>query len=342
MQPSIVLKSFIAAILSRTGLAQRALARMAMGKTGILMYHRILSAQERHVGVEPGMYVDDRVFSRQVAFLKQHCHIVPLDRILDAGEAEKAANSKPECALTFDDGWADFLTHAFPILEAQQVPATVFLPTDFIGTEKWFWTDRLAIMLLRRPPAIGLQNLPSQPQHDLTKRILGYTGSPVSRLDKAIAALKPIPPEQIEEILQDLADFLHVEPSPPGRAFLSWEEIRTMAASGLVTFGSHTAGHAILTTITPHAVEQELLASKNRLQDEKVVKGDRIPFCYPNGNYNQQIAALVRQAGYSLAVTTEPGWNPVHRDAFTLKRIPIHHDMTATRDMFLCRLAGIF
>lgn len=341
MYPTILLKTLMAAVLGRTGLARRSLDRAAKGRAGILMYHRVLPPRQRHAGIEPGMYVDARTFAQQVAFLNRNCRIVPLDRISEAWEGNGSGQSRPVCALTFDDGWVDFMEHAYPVLEAQKVPATVFLPTDFIGTDKWFWTDRLANLLHGRQQANELQKAALRTDNAMVRRILGCSGSPAARLDKAISELKPCPPAQIEDILQEMATALGVEPSSPGRAFLNWEEIRTMAASGLISFGSHTAGHAILTTIGRDTAKMELLASKNRLLAEKVVDAENVPFCYPNGNFNAHIADQVRRTGYNLAVTTEYGWNGSGGDVFALKRIPIHNDMTATRDMFLCRLAGL-
>lgn len=342
MTPGIILKSIIAALLTRTGKARRSLQRISRGRAGILMYHRILPATGRHPGIEPGMYVCDDTFERHVHFLKENFAIVPLDRILRVANGQAPTDSKPLCVLTFDDGWADFYTHAFPLLKAHQVPATVFLPTDFIGTKKWFWTDRLGFLLLRQHEAGASVNIPNQPESSPAYKILGFSGALEARLDMAISQLKAYPLEKIDQILLELADVLKAEPNPPGRAFLNWEEIREMAASGLVEFGSHTAGHSILTTIGEEAVKEELRKSRVKLLAEKIVAPDFIPFCYPNGNYTRSIARLVRDAGYSLAVSTEYGWNGRRADMFGLKRIPIHDDMTSTQNMFLCRMAGIF
>lgn len=339
----ILLKSAAAGLLAGTGTARRLLARNARGRTGILMYHRVLSPRQRHPGIEPGMFVDSRTFRQQVAFLKQHCRVVSLDRILEIHQGGGGPEGdEPMCALTFDDGWADFYEHAYPVLKAHQVPATVFLPTDYIGTGRWFWTDRLGFLLHGREIKGGPAQSGAESGHPLVRRILSAPGPLQARLAAAIAELKALPQEEIEEVLQETAAALRVAPAPPGRAFLTWEEVREMAGSGLVSFGSHTAGHAILTTIGEAAVAEELVRSRQKLEAEKIVSRDAVSFCYPNGNHNGKIARQVREAGYCLAVTTRNGWNGPEQDRFALNRIPIHNDMTASRPMFLSRLAGIF
>ncbi|MCM8792745.1 MAG: polysaccharide deacetylase family protein, partial [Candidatus Omnitrophica bacterium] len=169
-----------------------------------------------------------------------------------------------------------------------------------------------------------------------------FEGSYESNLERAIQILKSYREEEIEEILSELSRRWGIDEYPSGRAFLTWEEVREMAASGLITFGSHTATHRILTNLKDDEIQDELIRSKEKLIAEKVVDKSFIPFCYPNGNYNENIARLVKEAGYSLAVTTEKGWNRFNSNPFALKRIGIHQDMTSTEAMFLCKVANIF
>ena len=75
---------------------------------------------------------------------------------------------------------------------------------------------------------------------------------------------------------------------------------------------------------------------------EQAVDPSFISFCYPNGNYNNKIVRMARNAGYNLAVTAKKGWKHGEGDPFTLKRIGIYQDMTSTDAMFGCRVAGIF
>ena len=86
----------------------------------------------------------------------------------------------------------------------------------------------------------------------------------------------------------------------------------------------------------------ELIKSRDNRIAEYIVDTLFIPFCYPYGNYNENIARMVKEAGYSLAVTTKKGWNDARSDFFTLRRIGIHQDMASTKAMFGCRIAGIF
>jgi peptidoglycan/xylan/chitin deacetylase (PgdA/CDA1 family) len=307
------------------------------------MYHRVIPRVEVRDYIQAGMYVVLETFEDHLKFFKKYFSVVPV-RQLTCGSlsAKYMPKGKLPCVVTFDDGWYDFYKYAYPLLKAYQIPATVFLPTDFIGTNKWFWTDRLAYVLSQKWHSGGLitpqQLLLNSPLHQLAN----FKGPFESLLEEAISTLKAYRNSEIEKIISDLAARWSVNNKLPDRAFMKWDEIREMKRSGLVSFGSHTVGHKILTTLTDDEINIELIESKKRLINEQAVDPSFIPFCYPNGNYNERIAKLVKDAGYSLAVTTKSGWNTFESNPFELKRIPVHQDMTATDAMFGCRIAGIF
>jgi peptidoglycan/xylan/chitin deacetylase (PgdA/CDA1 family) len=343
MKISIALKSFIATSFYLLGAVAWKLKQVSKYNSVILMYHRVVPINEAREVFQPGIYVEPYIFERHLRFLKKYFCIVPFSELLDCSRRTlRVLNDKPVCVLTFDDGWYDFYTYAFPILKAHQVPATVFLPTDFIGTKNWFWTDRLTFLFFQKKQLKGLTKRIQFSRNPLVNRLEEMKGPPESSVEKAIGQLKTYRNEQIEEVLLEIVKNGDLKPAPTERAFLSWEEVKEIAQSGLITFGSHTATHRILTTLEECKIKEELRRSKEKLVGEKVGDPAFIPFSYPNGNYDDRIAKMVKDAGYSSAVTTETGWNHHESDRFSLKRIPIHQDITSTEGMLGCRLVGIF
>jgi peptidoglycan/xylan/chitin deacetylase (PgdA/CDA1 family) len=110
------------------------LARLrALGKnscTSILMYHSISSDAEEERRPYWQVTTTPKQFRRQMTFLREiDCEVVSLHDALRFG----TNGDRPRVVITFDDGFLDFMTDAFPVLSELRFPATMFLPTDFIG-----------------------------------------------------------------------------------------------------------------------------------------------------------------------------------------------------------------
>ncbi len=342
MSVSIAIKSLLAASLDTTGLISRRALAMAGRRDVILMYHRVLPPDVA-AGVQKGMYVEPATFESHLAWLTDLFDVIPLDDYLARrGARGESVGRKPLCMLTFDDGWKDFHDHAYPALKEARVPATMFLPTDYIGTNEWFWTDRLSHVLAGR--ASGARSAgPARPSSNpLVRRIEGL-GPPSDRtLEEAIRMLMACSHEAIHDAIAELSERTGAcSTRPPGRAFLTWTEVREIAGSGFISFGSHTASHRILTALPEVQIREEMVSSRCRLIDEGVTSGTFVAFSYPNGNFNGKIASMAADAGYGLAVTTEAGWNGTGADPFALRRIAIHQDMAATVPLFGCRVLNI-
>lgn len=307
----------------------------------ILTYHRVLP--ERPDWVEPGMVVRQETLEMHLRFLREHCEVLPLSALFSDAGGERLSNGRqwPVGAVTFDDGWLDFQDHVYPLLKQYGIPATVFLPTDWIGSSGWHWTDRLGYLLSQRRGQRARPINSHRPIHPAVRPLDDLAGSDDETLDRVIRQMKQLKQREIEEILRELEDRWGIDSNPPGRAFLNWDEVRGLRESGLVEFGSHTASHRILTVLSEEEIREELNRSRARLITEQAADENFIPFSYPNGNYNPVVKAMVKQSGYTVAVTTDRGWNSKESDPRALRRISVHDDVSATPGLFGCRLLGL-
>lgn len=339
---SVAVKSALASFSYSIGLVSWGIRRNPTSSSVVLMYHHVMPAEKAKRRVQAGMYVKPETFENHLLFLQRYFRIVSLSELYSNSKASlhQVDHSKPLCILTFDDGWRDFYEHAFPILKNYWVPATVFLPTDFIGTEHCFWTDRLAHLLFQEEDKIASVTRDKVSLHPLVKRLELLKGSRELQLERAIEILKAYRDDEIEKVLLDLAVKWNIKSDLPNRSFVTWEEVREMAQSGLISYGSHTASHKILTTLSDKEVQDELVRSRRKLIAENVVDPLFIPFSYPNGGYNEKVVRMVRDSGYNLSVTTQNGWNFSRSDPYLLRRVSIHEDMTSSNAMFGCRLMG--
>lgn len=303
------------------------------------MYHRVIN---KDMSIQAGMYVTPQNFRRHLEVIKNNFTAAPLDCLINnEGFATQQESNKPLCILTFDDGWKDFYDNAYPLLKEYNIPATVFLPTDFIGSQKQFWTDLFTYLLINRNSRESSETTNSQFSL-IIEQIEKFSGSFEQKLENGIEFLKNYPKETIDTALAVLAKKWQVDLNMSSRTFLSWEEVGEMYSTGLVSFGSHTVHHPILTTMQNiDELRKELTESYACLLERGVVSKSNICFCYPNGKYSDEIAHLVRETGYRLAVTTKTGHNQAYNNRFTLNRIGIHQDISSTPSLFHCLITGL-
>lgn len=292
------------------------------GKAVILTYHRVLTHEELNTQfVQPGMYVFADVFENHMQFVREHFRVLSIGELFQLWQNGGLDRRTLYCAVTFDDGWLDNYLHAYPVLRRLGIPATIFLPTGFVGTGKWFWPDRLAHLLRqnRMLPSDGREKL-TDPMEDIIER------------------WKRMSNDEIETALVDMGETPGVK-APRQRAVVNWEEVAEMARNG-ISFGSHSATHAILTNVTRGELTREIDDSLRVLRERS---GNCTPvFCYPNGAYTDEVVDHVRAAGYIGAVTTDFGWEArVPRDLFKVHRIGVHNDISRTIPLFAFHVSGL-
>lgn len=298
------------------------------------MYHRVLDPVDiTDAHLQPGMYVTSATFEMQVAFLKENFRILFLDELI--AKIIKGEEVDRCCAITFDDGWKDNHDNAFPILQKYQVPATIFLATSFIGTNRVFWPEEIANWLERpswtheerKDVHTHIEKFRQQMEKCKLDNRESYTA-------RAIELLKQYSYGERNIILDH---FRTTNPSSNhSRHMLSWEEVALMANSGLLDFGAHTAGHEILDQLPQADIRKEILQSREDIRLHLGVKA--ATFAYPNGNYNEDVKQILQEFDFAGAVTTKKGFFHRGTPVLEIPRIGIHEDISNTVSMFQGRI----
>ena len=297
-----VAKRLVAQGVVRSGwweVASRAWARR--GTTFVLTYHRVLEKWEPLPDYsQPGMVVTRATFERQLSFLERRFDIVPLGALLD--DAAATPTRRPRCVITFDDGWRDNYELAFPLIRKHNLPATIFLTTDFIGTERAFWHTELIYLLLNCPRAVAeaaeRSALPPALQEKLRACAAAGGVSGAAAVDALIERLKaacdePVIAELVETFLRTAG--LRRPLVPERRFFLDWNQVRDMAAHGF-EIGSHGCTHRIMTRLSHDEARREFVQSKAEIESQ--VGRTVEHFAFPNEDADQMLVTMAGQAGY--------------------------------------------
>jgi peptidoglycan/xylan/chitin deacetylase (PgdA/CDA1 family) len=236
-----------------------------------------------------------RALERALRYLKRLFDVVPLAELArDAAAGD--VRFRRQVALTFDDGLRSNVEVAWPILRRLGLPATFFVCPGLIEQRRWLWNHEARQRLRRLSRTAGeieaiveqMKALPLDQRHAMEAGIR--------------AATPRFAPTAEEREAFDLAD---------------WDALRTLDPA-LISIGSHTLTHPVLTSLDGRGVERELGESRRALE----AKLDRAveQFAYPNGGFDSRVLEAARRH-YSVAVTVEGGFVAPGADPLCLPRI---------------------
>jgi peptidoglycan/xylan/chitin deacetylase (PgdA/CDA1 family) len=329
--------------LSRSFLMQRKLGLLRSNEFVVLTYHRIanLDPHEPYPFDEELISASSAEFDWQMEFLATNFRPERLGTLLRMCR-EKREIPAGSVAVTFDDGFLDNYSVAYPILRKHGVPATFFVTTDFVEKNQPIWFEIVAFAFLTLPVGsirhpLGQQALPSRPARE-------------ARLQELRQVLLRLKEAQDAERVSYLAYLMTlVDTAALNAAWkkfggaMRWEHLAEVAKNN-IEIGSHTVSHPILSRTTEPIMTMELGESKRKL--EAVIGKPVDILAYPVGgeaHFSADVVRVAKEAGYAFGVSYVHGSNrPEEMDPFRVRRHTVERYMTRERfEAQLC-MPGVF
>jgi peptidoglycan/xylan/chitin deacetylase (PgdA/CDA1 family) len=297
----------------------------ASARLSILIFHRVLAEPDPLFPEEPSA----AAFEGLLAHVKSRFNVLPLSDAVQ--RLAKGTLPSRALAITFDDGYADNLTVAAPILRRLALPATVFVTTGYLGNA--MWNDRI------------IEAFRDTSQATVDLRAIGLdvhaSETPAQRraaIDAVLNRVKYLPLPKRAELAAATLDAAGVKPRV--LPMLDHETVRALPAAGL-DVGAHTVRHPILAELSADDAWSEITQSKRELE---ALLGRAVTlFAYPNGkpgtDYRGEHVRMVKEAGYTAAVST--AWGAATRDSDVLQlprftpwsRNPLKFDLMMLRNL---------
>lgn len=286
----------------------------------ILMYHGVVPSPDfrfsaNHLSVED--------FKQHVFYLKSNFKIRKLYDLFEDYRNGVSAREF-EIAITFDDGYANNFTYAYPVLKQHNIPATIFMVTQALenpGHILWYdYIDGVKAAIDTRKIAevdFGF---------DSEKKLLQRN---ISGADSLKSFMKRINVNEKYKIIQWIKN-QGVEPNSSGKRdffeLLSVEQLKEMTDSGLIEIGSHTHNHPNLSEISISEAEQEIVKSKKLIED---VTGRQVKsIAFPDGSYSDAVKKLCIKTGYRNLLAVDSMLNSDVNDKNILPRFCISNTTT--------------
>jgi peptidoglycan/xylan/chitin deacetylase (PgdA/CDA1 family) len=246
--------------------------------------------------------------------------IISLDEARDRIKAGLQSD-RPFAVLTFDDGYKDNLTYAYPVLRELNAPFTVYLCTDFPDGKALLWWYLLE-QKVRSTHKIELSI-----NGAIKRYITATTSERLHAFHEIRYQLVTASSEERDNLLSQLFgngreqwfEFTKA-------AALTWDEVRSLDRDPLCTIGAHTVTHPSLKQLDESQLQFEITESK-RIIEQQIGKPVQ-HFCYPYGspiNCGEREFRAVESAGFATATTTtmSPLTHKSSSDIYALPRIPV-------------------
>jgi peptidoglycan/xylan/chitin deacetylase (PgdA/CDA1 family) len=288
------------------------------------MYHRIADVPIDYWGLA----VSPDRFEEQLRVLRRTRYPIPLQ---DFVRHLVARTLRPDAvAVTFDDGYVDNMLAGKPLLAAADVPATVFLATGFLDRPGAFWWDELTTLVLlqkelrsfelvvgRDKMRFDFEREQSDDNRDLSQR--SRREAVLMRIWEAMRRLRD---EERQQSMIELQSMFSArgDLSAQGRA-MSRKEVCELISDGLITIGSHTVTHPVLSELSHEDRNRELADSKAIC--EAIAEAPVAGFSYPYGNFSADTRDAVKCNGFDFACSSGRASANLGCDLFALPRVGI-------------------
>jgi peptidoglycan/xylan/chitin deacetylase (PgdA/CDA1 family) len=278
------------------------------GKLLILTYHRVCAQPDRLITGN----ANAAGFTRQMQLLGRAFRVLTLTEAVERMH-ERTLPARAVC-ITFDDGYADNVDVAAPILHRHGLPATFFIATGFIDGGR-MWNDTIIeTVRAARGTELDLTEL------GLGRFAIGTMAARAALVNELIGRCKYLEPAERKAKTEAIAAAAAV--TPPADLMMRSEQVRALHRAGM-EIGAHTVSHPILSAIPPARAREEIVASRDRLA---TLTGAPVrTFAYPNGkpgvDYGSEHVDAVRAAGFDVAVSTVWGAAESGHDRLQLPRV---------------------
>src|ERR1035437_3871237 len=300
--------------------------KLTKSQVAILMYHRV-SPQKDNWSLDP---ISPNVFEEQIAYFSRKYEILSLENLAKYFQQGKTLPEKA-VVFTFDDGYLDNYQYADPILSKYRIPATIFLTTGHISSDKLFWWDKVRYIIQHT-------NKSRLNLNELGDYFLQSAKVRSQAQSKITEGLKQITEDRKSFLIEKLAGIADVD-IPSGLAkklILSWDKIKEMSSNG-ISFGAHTVNHRILANMPLEQAAWEIIHSKKDI--EKAIGKEVNTFSYPNGDFNPNLVKIIKESSFSCAVSVLPQKLIRTSDnIYTLGRISAMEDF----EIFKVELCGLW
>jgi len=295
---------------------------MSNNQLTILLYHGVTDYQSSGIENNSGKHISKQEFEREMRYIKSNCNVLSMNEVVSLFQTQKTL-PRNSVAVTFDDGFENNYTIAAPILEEVGVPATFYITSGIIGTDKMFWVDQLEFCIdlttkKELDVCLGGKKHVFELQNDKAK---------IFALNTIKSYCKNVHKSVKDKVLESVILGTNLGPNPkisPNYRVLTWDQVRKMSKNPLFSIGGHNITHDTLSRLSFSEMSSQIQGSLEAIKEK--INTDVVHYSYPEGqaeHFNSDTIDILKNNGIKCCPTAINGVNSLQDDLFYLKRVMV-------------------
>lgn len=233
-----------------------------------------------------------------IEFQSRGYEIISIERLYDILTNEEKTDK--QIVFTFDDGYKDNYTYAYPVFKKHNIPFTVYITTSFLNRDTILWWHALEDLILKNNELVLSENIRFRCK-TIEEKIDTFF-----KIRKIILSLKPV---ISKERLNELFALYNVDWSAKcNELAMTWDELFNLSQDSLVTIGNHTINHFPLNRLSKEEIIKEIQDSNSIIESQinKKVEHFAYPFGTPETVGKKEILTI-KDFNFKTAATTRNG-----------------------------------
>lgn len=269
------------------------------GACMVLLYHRVSD----YVTDPQLLCVTPENFDKQIKYLVEKYNVLSVEEFYSIISKNEKFPEK-SVLITFDDGYADNLTFALPILEKYSAQALFYICPGNFETDTEFWWDEVERHILLSsefPEAFNLEIAGRKvtSSKDKNERLKLY--------NELLPVLRSMEFRMRDEVIASIAAMTGNSLPRKSHRSMTWAELKAMVKSPSAVIGAHTIHHPSLAVCTPENQKHEISFSKMIIEEKLNLSVEH--FSYPFGtrsDFNETTQKIVKECGFKMAAANFP------------------------------------
>lgn len=290
-------------------------------KLTIFLFHGVIKNNPFEVRNYTNKHIDHFLFAKCMSSLAKNGNPISMDEVLRIYKNKENFPDK-SFAITFDDGFENNLSLAYPILHDFKIPSTMYITSNFVDKNEMSWVDKIeqAVECTKKKEVFLPWGKRPFKLNSTNEKIFF-----LNNIRRYVKHHKNIKPYLLSKNLCYNLGFDNITNLKNELDLkINWNQVKATKKNNLLSIGGHGHTHSILSYLNQADLFKEIKLCTSLIKKKGKIETPH--FSYPEGLkhcYSKKVIQVLKKFNYQCSPTAIKGINVKTRDLFNLNRIMV-------------------